>query len=52
MKESQIIWMLVAELLFVVLFFYVLYLLGGIYQRVKMILDKVEAVEKKLEKPT
>ena len=44
--------MLVAELLFVELFFYVLYLLGGIYQRVKMILDKVEAVEKKLEKPT
>jgi cell division protein FtsB len=50
MKESQIIWMLVAEFFFVVLFFYVLYLLGGIYQRAKKILDKVESLEKKLGK--
>ncbi len=50
MKESQIIWMLVAEFFFVVLFFYVLYLIGGIYQRVKRILDKVESIQKKLEK--
>jgi cell division protein FtsB len=50
MNHTQIIWLGIGELFFVVLFFYVLYLLGGIYQRVKKILDKIEGLEKKLEK--
>jgi len=51
MSHTQIVVLLVGELLFVVLFFYVLYLIGGIYQNVKKILQKVEFLEKKLGNP-
>jgi cell division protein FtsB len=50
MNHTQIMFLLVAELLFVVLFLYVLYLVGDIYQNVKKILQKVENLEKKFEK--
>jgi cell division protein FtsB len=52
MNKTQIIWLLVGEIFSVALFFYILYLLGGIYQHVKKILQKVESLEKKLEKTT
>ena len=50
MNHTQIMLLFVAELFFVVLFFYLLYLVGGIYQNVKKILQKVENLEKKSEK--
>jgi hypothetical protein len=48
MTQSQILLMFIGELFFLALFFYVLYLLGGMYQNVKRILQKLDAIEGKL----
>lgn len=52
MNETHIIWIGIAEIFFLILFFYLLYLIGGIYQNVKKILQKVTKIEGQLEKPT
>ncbi|MFZ1976888.1 MAG: hypothetical protein WAV76_02940 [Bacteroidota bacterium] len=50
MTHTHIILLVVGEAVSFVLFLYVLYLFGGMYQHVKKIAEKVEVLEKKLEK--
>jgi cell division protein FtsB len=50
MNHNQIILMVVGEVVSLALFLYVLYLFGGMYQHVKKMSEKVEMLEKKLEK--
>jgi ABC-type multidrug transport system permease subunit len=49
MDDVSIILLIIGNILFIVLFFYVLYLFGGMYQRVKKALEKLEVLEKKLK---
>jgi cell division protein FtsB len=50
MNHTQMILLVIGEIVTLVLFLYVLYLFGGMYQRVKHMCEKVEILEKKLEK--
>lgn len=47
MSETHIYLVTVFNILGIALFFYVLYLIGGISQNVRKILEKVEQLEKK-----
>ncbi len=49
MNEIQILLLGAAQGFGVILFFYVLYLLGGMAQDLKKLLKKVEEMEKRLE---
>ncbi|MFZ1978987.1 MAG: hypothetical protein WAV76_13625 [Bacteroidota bacterium] len=50
MNHTQIILLVIGEIVSLVLFLYVLYLFGGMYQQVKKMSEKVEVLEKKLGK--
>jgi hypothetical protein len=50
MTHTHIILLVIGEVVSFALFLYVLYLFGGMYQHVKKIAEKVEILEKKLEK--
>ena len=49
MNKTQIILMIIGEAFFLALFFYILYIIGGMARGIKQIIKKINELEKKLE---